>query len=104
MVELERKALMGDREAQRLCTEQGIVLPCPRCGETPVEKAFIGARKFYFECNCGSATFCYDRKEKKRCLSGTPAPPRQLEDVGSVNTGQTGARVEGRKTAGTRRK
>ena len=34
MTELERKALLGDREAQRICTEQGIVLPCPCCGRT----------------------------------------------------------------------
>lgn len=32
MKELERRALMGDKEAQKLCTEQGIVLPCPFCG------------------------------------------------------------------------
>lgn len=32
MTELERRALMGDREAQRECTEKGIVLPCPHCG------------------------------------------------------------------------
>ena len=31
MTELERKALMGDREAQRECTENGIILPCPCC-------------------------------------------------------------------------
>ena len=32
MDSLVRKALLGDREAQRECTEKGIVLPCPRCG------------------------------------------------------------------------
>lgn len=32
MTELERKALLGDPEAQRECIEQGIVLPCPFCG------------------------------------------------------------------------
>lgn len=32
MADLERKALMGDKEAQRECTEKGIVLPCPCCG------------------------------------------------------------------------
>ena len=32
MTELERKALLGDSEAQRECIEQGIVLPCPFCG------------------------------------------------------------------------
>lgn len=32
MTELERKALMGDEEARRICTEKGIVLSCPFCG------------------------------------------------------------------------
>ena len=32
MDSLVRKALLGDREAQRECTEKGIVLPCPFCG------------------------------------------------------------------------
>lgn len=29
--ELERRAMLGDKPAQRECTEKGIVLPCPRC-------------------------------------------------------------------------
>lgn len=32
MTDLERRALLGDREAQEECTRQGIVLPCPFCG------------------------------------------------------------------------
>lgn len=32
MTELERRALLGDRQAQEECTEKGIVLPCPCCG------------------------------------------------------------------------
>lgn len=32
MTELERKALLGDLDAQKQCTEQGIILPCPFCG------------------------------------------------------------------------
>lgn len=31
MTELERRALLGDRQAQEECTQQGIVLPCPCC-------------------------------------------------------------------------
>lgn len=34
MTELERKALLGDIEAQRKCTEMGIILPCPVCGKS----------------------------------------------------------------------
>ena len=32
MTELERRAMLGDREAQEECTRRGIVLPCWRCG------------------------------------------------------------------------
>lgn len=32
MTTLERRALLGDAEAQRQCTEKGIMLPCPFCG------------------------------------------------------------------------
>ena len=32
MIDLVRRALLGDREAQEECTRQGIVLPCPFCG------------------------------------------------------------------------
>lgn len=30
--ELIRRALMGEKQAQEECTEKGIVLPCPFCG------------------------------------------------------------------------
>lgn len=30
--ELIRRALMGEKQAQEECTEKGIVLPCPLCG------------------------------------------------------------------------
>lgn len=33
--ELIRRALLGDQEAQKECTEKGIVLPCPFCGMQP---------------------------------------------------------------------
>ena len=32
MTDIERRALLGDAEAQRECTEKGIVLRCWRCG------------------------------------------------------------------------
>ena len=32
MTDLERRALLGDRQAQEECTEKGIMLPCPFCG------------------------------------------------------------------------
>ena len=32
MTELERRAMLGDRQAQEECTRKGILLPCPFCG------------------------------------------------------------------------
>ena len=34
MTDLERRALLGDKQAQEECTRQGIVLPCPFCGRS----------------------------------------------------------------------
>ena len=40
MTDLERRALLGDAEAQRECTEKGIVLGCPLCnGKVKVSTA-----------------------------------------------------------------
>lgn len=48
MTELERRALLGDPEAQRECTEKGIVLPCWRCGgEAEVNELPIGGKPLY---------------------------------------------------------
>ena len=48
MTELERKALLGDQEAQKECTEKGIVLPCWRCGgEAEVNELPIGGKPLY---------------------------------------------------------
>lgn len=32
MTELERRALLGDKQAQEECSERKITLPCPLCG------------------------------------------------------------------------
>lgn len=58
MTELERRALLGDREAQRECTEKGIVLPCPICGEANVE---------YGTCRCTDTTNSLDYIECESC-------------------------------------
>ena len=33
MTDLVRRALLGDAEAQKECTEQGIAPPCPFCSK-----------------------------------------------------------------------
>lgn len=37
MTDLERRALLGDKQAQEECTRRGIVLGCPCCGEKKVD-------------------------------------------------------------------
>ena len=34
--DLERRALLGDQQAQEECTRQGIALPCPCCGSAVI--------------------------------------------------------------------
>lgn len=53
MTDLERRALLGDRQAQEECTRRGIVLPCPICkNEKPVKG--ICQSFEYVQCtNCG---------------------------------------------------
>ena len=56
MTELERRALMGDREAQEECTRRGIVLTCPRCGKTGAKTQYVTG-DFWYECpHCHSAS------------------------------------------------
>lgn len=92
MTELERRALLGDAEAQRECTEKGILLPCPFCGGRGEKDHILG--KIYFESDKkpsnGYYTYCtgincttfgryskYYRTEKESILAWNtrPAPP-----------------------------
>ena len=46
--ELIRRALLGSREAQKQCTEAGIVLPCWRCGgESEIQELHTGGKPIY---------------------------------------------------------
>ena len=47
--ELIRCALLGDREAQKECTEKGIVLPCPIC-RGKIEQSLTGNRFMCKQC------------------------------------------------------
>ena len=70
MNDLERRALLGDAEAQRECTEKGIVLPCPFCGNEPItedNRVFCGA--------CGLAYEELDAGLSLRAWNTRPAPP-----------------------------
>lgn len=47
--ELIRRALLGDQEAQKQCTEKGIVLPCPIC-HGKIEQSLTGNRFICKQC------------------------------------------------------
>lgn len=53
MTNLERRALLGDAEAQRECSENWYVLPCPLCGcDKVVLKIYHG--QYFYRCKtCG---------------------------------------------------
>lgn len=70
MTDLERRALLGDAEAQRECTEKGIVLMCPFCGNEPItedNRVFCGV--------CGLAYEELDAGLSLRAWNTRPAPP-----------------------------
>lgn len=67
MTDLERRALLGDRQAQEECTEKGIMLPCPFCGGKPQLKYNYVAQKkkqWSVQCRCGARFFFVDRRYK----------------------------------------
>ena len=84
--ELIRRALLGDQEAQKQCTEKGIVLPCPFCGnEYP---AISNTQGYGIEIKCQHCNITFSRdfysygRAKGLCKSVTlgawntrPAPP-----------------------------
>ena len=79
MTDLERRALLGDREAQEECTRQGIVLPCPMCKNRPSieEHTFYRSPSSYgVVCGCGMSTHqSYDTPEEARQAWNTRAAP-----------------------------
>lgn len=66
MTELERRALMGDREAQEEYTRQGIVLPCPFCGgqaTVKTQKQDYGISGTIVKCRwCLASVYCLDER------------------------------------------
>ena len=77
MTDLERRALLGDREAQEECTRQGIVLPCPFCGKTPKVKFRDTISSYGVVCDCGVCghQFCETEEYAIRTWNTFVAPP-----------------------------
>lgn len=81
MDELKRRALLGDHEAQKQCTEAGIVLPCWRCGgESEIQELHTGGKPIYaVTCKktyCGAYGCAHSTQQKAIEYWNTrPAPP-----------------------------
>lgn len=94
----ERRALLGDRQAQEECTRKGIALPCPKCGKNvqeyetvaelcclePGSNVYDNLEKYFgIVCNtlqggCGIFVCGEKENDKKSALSEwnqRPAPP-----------------------------
>lgn len=81
MTNLERRALMGDKQAQEECTKLGIVIPCWRCcGKAEVNELHTGGKPLYaVACQkhyCGAYGAGSSSKQKAIEFWNTrPAPP-----------------------------
>lgn len=85
MTDIERRALLGDTEAQRECTEKGIVLRCPLCGSIYTQVRHMGWSEpaQAFEAGYrGECTVCHavsgahtTEKEALADWNRRPAPP-----------------------------
>ena len=73
--ELVHRALMGDEQAQQECTEKGIVLPCPFCGNEYL--AITNVQGYGIEIKCQHCNITFSRdfygygRAKERCRSVT---------------------------------
>ena len=77
MTELERRALLGDRQAQEECTKRGIVLACPLCKCVGTLHSVNNFGSIYAVCqSCGTMTRGYkDASEAIKRWNTRPAPP-----------------------------
>lgn len=70
--ELIRRALLGDQEAQKECTEKGILIPCLWCkGEMQI---------------CHGDTYGYYKTKCIRCGAESPEKPSEWEAISRNNT------------------
>lgn len=78
MTDLERRALLGDRQAQEECTRRGIVLPCPFCGGSAMIE-YDDIMPFEYSVFCGECGVMPSTSEDKqvaiRAWNTRTAPP-----------------------------
>lgn len=73
--ELIRRALLGDQEAQKECTEKGIVLPCPFCGSKNIVISNWGLWRVWCQACLGKSDDQLSRVDSIKKWNTRPAPP-----------------------------
>ena len=89
MTDFVRRALLGDREAQKECTEQGTALPCPFCSrEITKIRGYMGLT--FYKCRTCGATVSFDLPKYNKGLANTDAAwnTRAKPPVGECGTCQ----------------
>lgn len=64
MTKIEILALLGDPDEQKICSDLGIIIPCPACYKRA--KLMVSTRSQYYVCcsACGLSTKTYNTKEQ----------------------------------------
>ena len=77
MTELERRALLGDKQAQEECTKNGILLPCPLCGGKAIRTAPPVNYSYRVACKACRANTggCKTQTEADAAWNTRTAPP-----------------------------
>ena len=75
MDELIRRALLGDQDAQKQCTEKGIALPCPFCGSENIVISNWGLCRVWCQVCLGKSDDQLSQADAIRKWNTRPAPP-----------------------------
>lgn len=75
MTELEWRALLGDRKAQEECTRQGILLPCPFCGNKHIRISNWGMWRCWCPECLGKSEDSLRERDAVKHWNTRPAPP-----------------------------
>ena len=88
--ELIRRALMGDKQARRACTEKGIVLPCPFCQGDKTARRYVCGEGFVECLTCHATSSMRSNPDVSlKDWNTRPAPPvgRCKDCINATNPG-----------------
>lgn len=69
------RALLGDQDAQKQCTEKGIVMPCPFCGSENIVISNWGLCRVWCQVCLGKSDDQLSQADAIRKWNTRPAPP-----------------------------